>query len=121
MAVTSRDPEESPSEPTAALKTPPFPRNGPGIRPEFDGVELLLMGHDTPPEKLLANMARVGMENVVKGADAEGELPWPETTPELAEALSFESITTWDFPLIKLNEVRYARACATRVATCSSG
>jgi hypothetical protein len=113
MAVATSDSAGPPSIPAAALKTPPFPENGPGLRPEFDGVELLLMDHATPPDKLLANMASLGMETVVKGADSAGQLSWPEMTPELAEVLSVESITTWDFPLIKLNEVRCAR---TRVA-----
>jgi hypothetical protein len=116
MAAATSDSAGPPSVPAAAPETPPFPPNGPGLRPEFDGVELLLMGHATPPDKLLANIASLGMETVVKGADSAGELSWPEMTPELAEALSVESITTWDFPLIKLNEVRCARACATRVA-----
>lgn len=34
----------------APATTPPFPHNGPGLRPSFDGVELLLMDHATPPE-----------------------------------------------------------------------
>ena len=119
MAVATSASAGLSSVPAEALETPPFPQNGPGLRPEFDGVELLLMGHATPPDKLLANISSLGMETVVKDADSAGELSWPETTPELAEALSVESITTWDFPLIKLNEVRCARACATRVARCS--
>ena len=98
------------SDQAAAPKTAAFPPNGPGLRPEFDGVELLLMDHATPPETLLANLSRLGavLDSPKDGVPAE--IAWPDMTPELAEALSVDSITTWDYDLMKLNQVRVGRA-----------
>ena len=84
-------------------KTPPFPENGPGLRPTFDGVELVLMGRNTPPEMLLSHMEKLGNEITTRDGDILDA--WPEMTPELAELLSLESITSWDFDLMKLNDV----------------
>eukprot|EP00802_Teleaulax_amphioxeia_P014540 Tamp_14607.p1 GENE.Tamp_14607~~Tamp_14607.p1 ORF type:complete len:416 (+),score=88.50 Tamp_14607:55-1248(+) len=100
------------SDQAAAPKTAAFPPNGPGLRPEFDGVELLLMDHATPPETLLANLSRLGavLDSPKDGVPAE--IAWPDMTPELAEALSVDSITTWDYDLVKLNQLTKGKPLA---------
>jgi hypothetical protein len=85
--------------------TPPFPENGPGLRPKFDGVELVLLDHATPPEMLLEHMERLGNES-----GRPLPVKWMEMTPELEKLLSMESICSWDFDLLKLNEV-VVRCC----------
>jgi len=100
---------------TLPATTPPFPNNGPGLRPNFDGVELLLLDHATPPQKLLAYIDKLDTEIEVAAKNpATGvneELPWPKMTPELTELLTLEAITTWDYDLIRLNTVRAAIFC----------
>lgn len=106
------------TEGDAVVSTPPFPENGPGLRPKFDGVELLLLDHATPPEVLLENIDKLGTEigagvkQTSCSAAEESAIPWPETTPDIDALLSVESITTWDFELIKLNELTRGRPLA---------
>ena len=98
---------------TMAAATPPFPKNGPGERPTFDGVELLLMDRATPPETLMAHMERLGNEETsasVGGVDILDT--WPTTTPELEQLLSVESISSWDYDLTGLNAVTGGRPLA---------
>mmetsp|Transcript_78581 Transcript_78581/g.127479 ORF Transcript_78581/g.127479 Transcript_78581/m.127479 type:complete len:400 (-) Transcript_78581:50-1249(-) len=101
---------------TAPATTPPFPNNGPGLRPSFDGVELLLLDHATPPQKLLAHIDKLGTEIEVAAkkpaADVNAVLPWPRMTPELTELLTLEAITTWDYDLIRLNTVTNGKPLA---------
>ena len=86
-----------------ATTTPPFPENGAGKRPVFDGVELLLLGHATPPDMLQHHIARLGAE--FKDDEHRKQFSWPEMSDELEKLLSPESVSSWDFDLFRLNEV----------------
>ena len=61
------------------------------------------MGRNTPPEMLLSHMEKLGNEITTRDGDILDA--WPEMTPDLAELLSLQSITSWDFDLMKLNDV----------------
>eukprot|EP00960_Hanusia_phi_P014847 439569-Hanusia_phi.AAC.3 len=98
------------SQEMTAPTTPPFPENGGGKRPVFDGVELLLMGQATPPDMLQHNISRLGAE--FKDDEHRREFSWPEMSPELEKLLSPESISSWDFDLFRLNELTKGRPLA---------
>uniref|UniRef100_A0A7S4NRZ4 Phosphodiesterase n=1 Tax=Guillardia theta TaxID=55529 RepID=A0A7S4NRZ4_GUITH len=93
-----------------ATTTPPFPENGAGKRPVFDGVELLLLGHATPPDMLQHHIARLGAE--FKDDEHRKQFSWPEMSDELEKLLSPESISSWDFDLFRLNELTKGRPLA---------
>ena len=87
----------------AAVATPPFPQNGPGLRPSFDGVDLLLLDRATPPAQLLQHMEKLGREFQSPPSETESDA-WVEETPEVAALLAPESLNSWDFDLIKLDQ-----------------
>jgi len=94
----------------AAMVTPPFPQNGPGLKPTFNGVELVLMGRATPPEQLLKHISCLDKE-----FDAAGKSPAPAdspASPELEALLTPEALFQWNYPLFRLVEVRFSRARA---------
>jgi len=73
------------------MVTPPFPDNGPKASPEFDGHQLLLLMHATPPSTLEGNIKKLGSEieegmlgsNGVNG----GEFTWPPAAGSELEAI----------------------------------
>jgi hypothetical protein len=61
---------------------PAFPENGPSCTPVFDGLDLKLLKHATPPETLVRNVDKLGLE--LKDGKLEpnpsgkqGEFVWP--------------------------------------------
>jgi hypothetical protein len=44
------------------MPTMPFPSNGADANPQFNGHDLLLLKHATPPAMLLENISRLGCE-----------------------------------------------------------
>ena len=87
----------------------PFPSNGPGTEPEFDGYSLVLLKEIwTPPEALENNIDRLGKE-----LESQSQLssslqlePWKirSDTP-LGQMLTEEALMTWDYDLFKLKEL----------------
>jgi hypothetical protein len=88
--------------------TPPFPPNGPGTQPMFDGHALKLLNIATSPEFLESNVARLGKELEPESQllEVSKHVPWPvpEESP-LGQMLTREALLTWDFDLFKLKEV----------------
>jgi len=97
-----------------AAMTPAFPQNGPGCKPVFDDIELLLMDKHTPPEALLKHMEEFGNEfeagTWLRGAgqpDSFLNVPWPKVggDSELDKLCQPDSLLSWDFNLFTLKEL----------------
>ena len=94
----------------AMVVTPPFPQNGPGLKPSFNGVELVLMGRATPPEQLLKHISCLDKEfDAAKTSSAPADSP---ASPELEALLTPEALFQWNYPLFRLVEVRFSPARA---------
>jgi hypothetical protein len=92
----------------------PFPSNGPGANPFFDGHSLqLLKGIGTPPDYLEKNIDRLGkeLENLSSALDSSLDVPWPiaEESP-LGKLITRDALSAWDYDLFKLKEASNGHA-----------
>jgi hypothetical protein len=58
----------------------PFPPNGVDANPQFDGHDLLLLKHATPPEMLQEHISRLGRElegDRLENLDLSDGFHWP--------------------------------------------
>eukprot|EP00286_Rhodomonas_abbreviata_P022280 CAMPEP_0181295316 /NCGR_PEP_ID=MMETSP1101-20121128/4079_1 /TAXON_ID=46948 /ORGANISM="Rhodomonas abbreviata, Strain Caron Lab Isolate" /LENGTH=364 /DNA_ID=CAMNT_0023400053 /DNA_START=183 /DNA_END=1274 /DNA_ORIENTATION=+ len=98
--------------------TPAFPKNAPGIEVEFDGIGLVLMDKETPPDALLRHIDELGKEfsEEISSTRMRPEMQdfrWVVgKDPELDQVLSRESLISWDFDLFKLRDLTNGRPLA---------
>ncbi|KAJ1494449.1 hypothetical protein T484DRAFT_1765523 [Baffinella frigidus] len=92
------------------MGTPPFPENGPGLKPTFTGVDLVLMGRETPPDQLLKHISGLGKE--FDAAEKRSPADAPASSPELEALLTPEALFQWNYPLFKLTELTNGRPLA---------
>mmetsp|Transcript_69474 Transcript_69474/g.165671 ORF Transcript_69474/g.165671 Transcript_69474/m.165671 type:complete len:381 (+) Transcript_69474:99-1241(+) len=92
------------------MGTPPFPENGPGLKPTFTGVDLVLMGRETPPDQLLKHISGLGKE--FDAAEKRSPADAPASSPELEALLTPEALFQWNYPLFKLTELTHGKPLA---------